>query len=65
MTETNVRNLSGSNRAELLALVEQAKRLATQYRRLTGKPLGIIGEIADCEAAAILVLDLHAARAAG
>lgn len=65
MTEPNVQIPSESDRAELLELVEQAKRLATRYRRLTGKPLGITGEIAECEAAAILGLDLHAARTAG
>lgn len=36
MTEPNVQMPSESDRAELLALVEQAKRLATRYRRLTG-----------------------------
>ncbi|OLU17751.1 hypothetical protein BVH01_08880 [Pseudomonas sp. PA1(2017)] len=46
-------------------LVEQAKRVAVRYRQLTGKPLGITGEIAECEAAAILGMDLHAARTAG
>lgn len=54
-----------SERAQVSELVEQAKRLAVQYRQLTGKPLGITGEIAECEAAAILGLDLHAARTAG
>ena len=52
-------------RAQLSELVEQAKRLAVRYRQLTGKPLGITGEIAECEAAAILGMDLHAARTAG
>lgn len=52
-------------RAQVSELVEQAKRVAVRYRQLTGKPLGITGEIAECEAAAILGLDLHAARTAG
>lgn len=52
-------------RAQVSELVEQAKRVAVRYRQLTGKPLGITGEIAECEAAAILGLDLHAARKAG
>lgn len=54
-----------TDRAQVLEVVEQAKKLAVQYRQLTGKPLGITGEIAECEAAAILGLDLHAARTAG
>lgn len=65
MTEPNVQTWPESDRAELLELVKQAKRLATRYQQLTGKPLGITGEIAECEAAAILGLDLHAARTAG
>jgi hypothetical protein len=65
MPEHNVQIPSESDRAELLELVEQAKKLATRYQQLTGKPLGITGEIAEYEAAAILGLDLHAARTAG
>ena len=56
---------SDDERAQLSKLVVQAKRLAVRYRQLTGKPLGITGEIAKCEAAAILGVDLHAARTAG
>jgi hypothetical protein len=65
MTEPNLRTPNDSERAELLELLKQAKRLAARYQQLTGKPLGITGEIAECEAAAILGLDLHAARTAG
>lgn len=50
---------------ELVELLRQAKLLAVRYRQLTGKPLGITGEVAEFEAAAILGLDLHAARTAG
>ncbi len=35
---------------ELLAFLEEAKRLAKRYRELTGRPLGITGEIAESEA---------------
>lgn len=56
---------SDDERAQISELVEQAKQLAVRYRQLTGKPLGITGEIAECEAAAILGMDLHAARTAG
>jgi hypothetical protein len=39
--------------------------LAQRYRELTGKPLGITGEVAEYEAAQILGLELTAARQAG
>ncbi|MCQ4258117.1 DUF6998 domain-containing protein [Stutzerimonas stutzeri] len=48
-----------------MELLRQAKVLAVRYRQLTGKPLGITGEVAEFVAAAILGLDLHAARTAG
>ncbi len=41
------------------------RTLAQDYRRVTGKPLGITGEVAEYEAARILKLDLTAARHAG
>jgi hypothetical protein len=65
MTDPYAKIPPETDRAQVLELVEQAKKLAVQYRQLTGKPLGITGEIAECEAAAILGLDLHAARTAG
>lgn len=43
----------------------EAKHLAQQYRALTGKPLGITGEVAEYEAARLLDLRLTAARQAG
>lgn len=49
----------------VLDILAQAKRLAQQYRTLTGKPLGITGEVAEYEAARILGLELTAARQAG
>jgi hypothetical protein len=41
-----------SNR--IMNVLKQAKRLAQTYRQLTGKPLGITGEVAEYEAARIL-----------
>ena len=41
-----------SNR--IMNVLKQAKRLAQTYRELTGKPLGITGEVAEYEAARIL-----------
>ena len=46
-------------------ILRDAKTLAQQYRALTGKPLGITGEVAEYEAARILGLELTAARQAG
>ena len=50
---------------QILAILGQAKVLAQQYRRLTGKPLGITGEVAEYEAARILGIELTPARQAG
>ena len=41
------------------------KKLAVEYYDLTGKPLGVTGEIAEFEAAEKLHLDLVAARSPG
>lgn len=46
-------------------LISQAKRLAREYRELTGRPLGITGEVAEYEAARLLNLRLSEARQAG
>ena len=54
-----------STDAEILAVLRDAKVLARRYYRLTGKPLGITGEVAEYEASTILGLDLHRARQAG
>jgi hypothetical protein len=48
--------------AEILA---DAKSLAKKYRKLTGKPLGITGEVAEFSAAQILGLELAEARQSG
>jgi hypothetical protein len=48
-----------------LAILAEAKKLAQRYRALTGKPLGITGEVAEYEAARILGLELTPARQAG
>jgi len=42
-----------------------AKSLARKYRKLTGKPLGITGEVAEFSAAQILGLELAKARQPG
>lgn len=47
---------------EILATI---KPLAAEYYRLTGKPLGVTGEVAEYVAAEVLGLDLAPARMAG
>lgn len=49
----------------LLRVVADAKRVARQYYALTGRPLGITGEIAELEAARLLKLKLAPPRTPG
>lgn len=49
----------------VMEVLRQAKLLACEYRQLTGKPLGVTGEVAEYEAARILNLRLTPARQAG
>jgi hypothetical protein len=49
----------------ILMILCEAKKLAQRYRALTGKPLGITGEVAEYEAARILGVTLTPARQAG
>ena len=53
------------NDSRIMAILREAKKLAREYRTLTGKPLGITGEVAEYEAARILGVELMAARKAG
>lgn len=46
-------------------LLNRAKKLAVEYKKLTGKPLGITGEIGEFTAAKLLGLKLTEARQAG
>jgi hypothetical protein len=50
---------------QVMSLLLQAKQLAKQYYVLTGKPLGITGEVAEYEAARLLGVTLTPARQAG
>ena len=50
---------------EIGEILLAAKELASRYKKLTGKPLGITGEVAEFSAAKILNLELAAARKAG
>ena len=50
---------------EVKEILAEAKILARRYKKLTGKPLGITGEIAEFNAASLLNLKLADARTAG
>ena len=51
--------------SELLDVLDKAKQIAKRYRELTGRPLGITGEIGELEAARLLGLELADVRQAG
>lgn len=51
--------------SEIAEILADAKSLAKKYRKLTGKPLGITGEVAEFSAAKILGLELAEARKSG
>lgn len=51
--------------SEIAEILAEAKALAKRYRNLTGKPLGITGEVAEFSAAKILNLNLAGARQSG
>ena len=50
---------------KITPLIEQARLVAQSYMELTGKPLGITGEVAEFEAARLLGLQLVDARQPG
>src|SRR5690349_16531380 len=54
-----------SNQHRIMEILRECKNLAQEYRTLTGKPLGITGEVAEYEAARILGVELRPARQAG
>ena len=47
------------------AILAEVKLLAAEYYRLTGKPLGVTGEVAEYVAAELLGLELAPPRTAG
>jgi hypothetical protein len=49
----------------IIEILGEAKKLAREYRALSGKPLGITGEVAEHEAAVHLGVELAVAREAG
>ena len=54
-----------SEEHRILEILRAAKMLAQEYRAITGKPLGITGEVAEYEAARHLGVKLAPARHAG
>lgn len=50
---------------ELSQLLGDAKRVAKRYKELTGRPLGVTGEVGEYEAARLLGLEFAAVRTAG
>ncbi|WP_249040001.1 hypothetical protein [Enterobacter roggenkampii] len=53
------------NHETILNILNEAKDVALRYYKLTNKPLGITGEIAEYEAATLLGLSLCSARQSG
>ena len=53
---------SGQNRLSML--LDRVKRLAKEYYHLTGRPLGVTGEVGEYEAARLLNLELAEVRQA-
>lgn len=49
----------------LSALLSEVKRLAKDYHSLTGRPLGVTGEVGEYEAARLLNLELAEVRQEG
>lgn len=50
---------------EVYQILREAQALARRYFHITGKPMGVIGEVAEYEAARILNLQLELARQTG
>ena len=50
---------------EIEGVLARARSVAVEYYKITGKPLGITGEIGEYEAARLLNLTLSSARKAG
>lgn len=49
----------------VMEILASAKKLAQEYRAVTGKPMGVTGEVAEYEAARLLGLELTPARNEG
>jgi len=58
-------NTNGENDARVREILATVKPLGAEYYRLTGKPLGVTGEVAEYVAAEVLGLTLVPARTIG
>src|SRR3989442_3114256 len=58
-------NVSSHNLPEIGKILRSAKRLARRYYALTGRPLGITGEVAEYEAVRLLNLERSPVRQPG
>jgi hypothetical protein len=58
-------NDTAASQRKMREILARAKQVAIDYYRLTGKPLGITGEVGEYEAARLLGLTLADARAPG
>jgi hypothetical protein len=56
---------ASATQGRTMEILREAKKLAQEYRKLTGKPLGITGEVAEYEAARLLGIEFTPARQAG
>lgn len=63
--QTGMNKKTTNNNIEVQQILEDAKALAIRYKNLTGKPLGITGEIGEFTASILLDIELSAARQAG
>jgi len=54
-----------SQAKRLFCLLREPKTLGREYYELTGRPLGITGEVAEYEAVRLLGLELSAVRQTG
>lgn len=62
MSDTTHENVDAARVRDIL---DEVKPLAAEYYQLTGKPLGVTGEVAEHVAAELLGLELAPARTAG
>jgi hypothetical protein len=58
-------SMSNTDKARVREILGTVKRLAAEYYRLTKKPLGVTGEVAEYVAADLLGLELAPARTTG
>lgn len=65
VSTSSLRFLMHPSSDRLFELLAEAKRIGKEYRELTGRPLGITGEIAEYEAVRLLGLELADVRQAG